>query len=160
MQLKWLASVQKCNFLRAGSPIPLCVSQKKDCYTRLPAPFSQETMCGPSTFIWFPTNPKDQECLDFILSLMATAIKLTLSAHKVKNHCCYTSSSIDDKLWKTSVSYVVFNIRSSLTQCILEMFVVNKQNFEFTLIKTPFNLRSGDCTIKFYLSQLCSPFSV
>lgn len=139
---------------------PLWMSQKRTvCYTRLPAPFSQENMCGPSAFIWIPTNPKDQECLDFFLSLVATIIKMTLSAQKVKTHCYYTSSSIDDKLWKTSVSYIVFNIRSCLTQCILEMFIVSKQNLEFTLIKTPFNLRNGACTIKFYLSWWCSPFS-
>lgn len=111
-------------------------------------------MCGPSTFIWFPTNPKDQECLDFFLSLVTTTIKKTLSAQKVKKHCSYISSSISDKLWKTSVSYIVFNIRSCLTQRILEMFRMNKQNFTFTLIKSPFNLRNGDCTVKFYLSVL------
>lgn len=139
----------------------LCVWAKKRtvCYTRLPAPFSQENMCGPSTFIWIPTNPRDQECLDFFLSLVATIIKMTLSAQKVKTHCYYTSSSIDDKLWKTSVSCIVFNIRSCLTQCILEMFIVSRQNFEFALIKTPFNLRNGACTIKFYLYESYSPFS-
>lgn len=127
-QLQWLASVQKCDFLRADSPVPLCMSQKRTaCYTRLPAPFSQENMCGP-----IPTNPEDQECLDVFLSLVATIIKMNSSAQNVKTHCYYTSSSIDDKLWKTSVSYIVFNIRSCLTQCILEMFIVSKQKLPLT----------------------------
>lgn len=41
-----------------------------------------------------------------------------------------------------------------MTQCILEMFIMDKQNFAFTLIKSPLNLRNGGCTIKFYLSIL------
>lgn len=129
-QLQWLASVQKCDFLRADSPVPLCLSQKRTVLHKAASTLLPREHVWSLTFIWIPTNPKDQECLDFFLSLVATIIKMTLSAQKVKTCCYYTSSSISDKLWKTSVSYIVFNMRSCLTQCILEMFIVSKQNFE------------------------------